>query len=80
MPESVRKAIFAAVVVLAITAAIGNLGHVFDFAHDQDHGGQTKEQAAVASLLPDILLLLSVVKLRYDRRSVWAWSGAARGR
>jgi type IV secretory pathway VirB10-like protein len=72
MPDEVRRKLVAAVVVLGVTAALANIGHVYDLAR---HGKQPEALAVFIALTPDILLPLALVKLKYDRRSFWAWVG-----
>ena len=71
MPAGVRRALVWAAITLAVVAAAGNFGHVFDFADL----AQGPRQSVVVALLPDVALILCVVKLRYQRRSVPAWLG-----
>lgn len=72
MPAAVRTTLFGAAVLLGVIAAGGNLGHVFDAVR---HAGQGKQMSVVISLMPDVLMVLCIFKLRYDPRSPWAWAG-----
>lgn len=72
MPDGVRRSLMGAAVLVGVTAAGGNFGHVFDFAR---YGRQGEHMAGIDAALPDVLLVLCLVKLKYDRRSIWAWVG-----
>jgi hypothetical protein len=74
MPSEVRTLLFGAAVLLGITAAGGNIGHVFDAVR---HAGQGERMAGVIALMPDVLLLLCIFKLRYEHRSRLGWLGLA---
>ena len=78
MPVRVRRGLFWAAVALAVVAAAGNFGHVYDFATDPGHGATGQRMGGVVALLPDVLLILCLVKLRYDLWSVQAWFGLVR--
>lgn len=75
MPGGVRAGLVWAAVLLAVVAAAGNFGHVLKFATSPDHGRATPTMGVIVALLPDVWLVLSLVKLRYDRRSAAAWVG-----
>jgi hypothetical protein len=72
MPASVRKTLMGAAVALGIFAAGGNVGHAFDAVR---YAGQGPKMAIAIALMPDVLLVLSVFKWRYNRRSVMAYVG-----
>jgi hypothetical protein len=66
MPDGVRQKITAGATLLALTAALGNFGHVFEAAI---YAGQIKVMAGVIAGMPDLLLVLCLFKLRYHRDS-----------
>lgn len=74
IPPGARRSLIAGAVVLVVIAAAVNIAHTRQNAIDQ---GQDVTSATVIGFLPDIGLVLSVTRLRYDRRSPWAWVGVA---
>jgi hypothetical protein len=69
-----RQALRAGAVLLVAVAAVGNIGHTYDHA---TRLGQVTAMAWVIAILPDILLVLSVLRLVTDRRNLWGWAGVA---
>lgn len=72
MPVSTRRGLVAGAVLLVAVAAWINISHTRQNA--ADHGAD-QQTALVVGLIPDVLLALSVMRLRYHRWSVWAWAG-----
>ncbi len=64
-----------AVVGLAGFAFVGNAGHAFEMLHGQELANQPVWLAVGGALLPDVLLLVSVIRLRHGLRSFWGWLG-----
>lgn len=69
-----RSLLRAGAVTLVIVAAAGNVGHTYDLATNL---GQAWLMAAIIALLPDILLVLSIVRLQLHPQNAWAWIGVA---
>jgi hypothetical protein len=69
-----RSFLRAGAVTLVVVAAAGNVGHTYDLA---TRLGQAWLMAAIIALLPDILLVLSIIRLQLDPRNIWAWLGVA---
>ncbi len=74
VPDRVKNAFFVGAAVVSVTVAVGNIGHVYEAAR---HARQGERMATVYAVLPDVLLVLCLLKLKYDGRSVWAWAGLA---
>jgi DNA-binding transcriptional ArsR family regulator len=55
-------------------AAAGNVGHTYTHAINL---GQQRGMALVIACLPDVMLILCVLRLRHDRGASWAWLGLA---
>jgi hypothetical protein len=72
MPDGVRGTLLGAAVLIGVLAGSGNLGHVYDAVR---HAGQVRWMSAALAVLPDVLLILCLFKLRYDPRALAAWLG-----
>lgn len=70
MPERVRRSLIAGAALFVVLAALGNIGHTHEHA---TRLGQTGWMALVIALIPDGLLVLAIVRLRYHLTSIWAW-------
>jgi hypothetical protein len=65
-----------AVIGLAAFAFVGNAGHAFELLHGEELGGQPEWLAVGGAALPDVLLLVSVIRLRHGL-SAWGALGLA---
>ena len=74
VPPKVRRFLVGGAVLLILIAAAVNIAHTRQNATDN---GQDQLSSLVIGFLPDIGLVLSVVRLRYFRRCPWAWTGIA---
>lgn len=72
VPDAAKKSFFYGAAAVSITVAVGNIGHVYEAAR---HARQGERMATVYAIVPDILLVLCLLKLKYNRRSPWAWAG-----
>ncbi len=72
LPDSARRGLVGGAVLLVVIAAAVNISHTYGEAKFQ---GQEQLPAAAISVIPDIMLVLSVMRLRYHRRAGWAWAG-----
>lgn len=78
LPVRARRGLLAGAVLLVAVAAAGNIGHTYDHVNKLAPPGMRDGwMVSVTAVLPDILLILSVTRLRFDRRSIRGWIGAA---
>lgn len=70
--DSTGPGLLAGARAMIVVAAVSNISHTYDHAHRH---GQDQVRAAVVALIPDALLVLSMLRLRRDAWSVWAWMG-----
>lgn len=69
-----RSLLRAGAVTLVVVAAAGNVGHTYD--HARAHG-QAPIMSGIVSVLPDLLIILCIIRLQMNHRNVWAWVGVA---
>lgn len=74
IPQRTRNGLKAGAVLLVTIAAISNIGHTRMHA-DRHMPGDGGPWPWVVAFLPDIGLVLSILRLKYDRSSVWGWGG-----